>query len=95
MPKYYEGEVDLPTAVSLVSELDFDLRQRSEKPTDLTIEERLTRAVNMLTWEERWDDLDTSEIVGAILTALGEPDRLALLDGEFVSAYVVKRSKQT
>lgn len=63
------------------------------KMTDeLNFEDRLRRAINLITWE-KWEGKSTDEIIAIFNENLGEPERLNLLDGEVVSAHVVSRSK--
>ena len=61
--------------------------------TDMTLEQRITREINIMVMENSWPDLSTRQIADRIINGLGKPERLALLDGEVVSAYVVSRSK--
>lgn len=59
---------------------------------ELTFRERLTRAINTITWE-KWEGKSTQEIVDIIERSLGEPERLNLLTGDTVLAHVTSRSK--
>ena len=59
-----------------------------------THDQLINKQVNILMLENKWPDMATAEITAFIVKGLAPNlERLALLDGEVVSAYVVSRSK--
>jgi hypothetical protein len=58
-----------------------------------TFVDGMTKAINIMMMEDSWKDLSTREISARILSEMGAPEKLNLLEGEVVRAYVVTRSK--
>jgi len=59
---------------------------------ELTFEDKLRRAVNIVSWE-KWEAFSTDEILAVIFNSLGETEKVNTLTGEVLDVYVIGRSR--
>lgn len=58
----------------------------------LSMEQKLTKAVNILYQEKGWEVLSTAVIVDKLMEALGEPETIFTLTGEHLKVWISRSS---